>query len=102
MMESVPLIDGIPFSAGDWSLTGIVFLIILLILWGKLKPASDVRAVERQRDHWQETALTNISTVKTQAETIRVQAEAIKVQADAAEFSRKVMEAIQHNAGELT
>lgn len=97
-----PLFEGIPLTGGEWSLTGIIFLIVMLILWGKLKPVSDVRSVERQRDHWQQTAMTNIATVATQADTIKLQAEAIKVQTEAAEFSRKVMEAIQQTAGGMS
>lgn len=86
------MIEGIPLTGGEWTLTGIVFLIILMILTGVLVPKSFYKAIQAERDHWRETALTNTNTMATQAE-------ALKEYAESAVFSKKVMAAIQENAG---
>jgi uncharacterized membrane-anchored protein YhcB (DUF1043 family) len=89
------MIEGIPLTGGEWTLTGIVFLIVIMILSGMLIPRFFYKAIQAERDHWRDTAITNTSTMSTQAE-------AIKAYAESAEFSKKVMEAIQQNAGGTT
>lgn len=82
------MIDGIPLPLVEltpWGLTG---LCVLLILFGKLVPAVSVRALERQKEHWRDTA-------EKLRDTNAVQAETIRSQLAIGETVEKVMHAVQ-------
>lgn len=67
------MIDGIPLTWDDLTGWGLAGLMVLLIIFGRLVPASTVRSIERERDHWRNASETLRDTNGVQARTIEKQ-----------------------------
>jgi hypothetical protein len=91
-------IEGIPLPLIDLTPWGLLGLGFLLLMTGKLIPVATHRDVIAQRDHWQGIAATHAETNVKHVNAIGTLGEALRIQTEAAEFSRKVMEAVQKNA----
>lgn len=92
MFESIPLplIELTP-----WGLLG---LVVLLLMTGRLVPRVTHLDVVAQRDHWQGVASTALEVNTKNSNTMNTQAEALRLQVEGSEFTAKIMQAIQDNA----
>ncbi len=79
--------DGLPIP-GEWitqgGAVGLLTIVVLLILSGRLIPRSTYRALERDRDHWQEAALKAIGHADQLLPAARITTEMVTALASAA------------------
>lgn len=77
---------------GELTGWGIVGLVVLLIVFGRLVPRGTFRALERERDHWRAAS-------ETLRDTNAVQARTIEKQLVVGETVERVMGAVQSSHG---
>lgn len=81
-------IDGISLTLGEWSIAGLLALVVILILSGRLVPKSTLDAQKKETDYWRETFF------KSQ-ETNQVLANALSEITESARTQDQVMKSIQ-------
>jgi hypothetical protein len=84
------------FSPQQWTLGGLVFVIVMMVLTGYLKPWPQVKAqikdIRDDRDEWKAEA-------KTNADTARMLADAARENAEPAKTVAKFIRSAQHELG---
>ena len=82
-------LESIPWAAiGGLTPPGLLTVVVVLILTGKLVPKSTYDVMVSQKEHWRTTCENQQQTIQTQAETIHTQ----KI---ASETIVKIMHAVQ-------
>ena len=92
------MLDGIPLTFGELTPWGILTLVVIMLLTGRLIPRSTHADVIAQRDHWQGIASTALDVNVKHANTMNTQSEALRLQVEGSEMTAKIMQAIQDNA----
>jgi len=86
------MLEWIGLEPQQWTLSGIVGLIVLMVLFGWLLPRWTVKDIIRDRDAWKTQAL-------SLKDTARLLAEAAKENAEPAKTVAKVITAAQDRMG---
>lgn len=74
------MFEGIPLTLGEWSVAGLLALVVIMILTGKLVPKSTLDSQKQESDYWRETFFKSQQTNQVLANALTEITESAKTQ----------------------